>query len=206
MPSLTSATVLDPSDLVDYLDTKRTMSLLYDEGELDDDEEPASIDDIDDNSRAVTLARAAWSEVLAACRRGNIYLQRELVDLANDSARGQYLVELVADIFWCKLVKRRRYVQGDPQAEDPACQRAQEKLEMLRRGERIFVLDDVVSTDTGGGATGVYSDSVSKAGAISVGTFGQTNLRRPDNRFWGCVSNEFNDSLSGGSGSNCGCG
>lgn len=204
MPSLTSATVLSPSDLVDYLDTKRAMELLFDDGDLNDDEEPPSVDDIDDNSRAVTLARAAWAEVVAACRRGNLYLGRELVDLANDAARGQYLVELVADIFWCKLVKRRRYVQGDPQAEDPACQRAQEKLELLRRGERIFVLDDVTATDTGGGATGVYSDTVEKAGAISVGTFGQSNMCHPDNRFWACTTSEAHDTTLGGAGCDCG--
>lgn len=185
MPSLTEPTVLLPSDLIDYMDTGRAMELLTDDIE---GVEPDAVADIDSNTRALKLARAAWAAMVMACRRGDIYDGRELVDLANDEVRGQSLVELVADLFWCRLQKRRRYVEGEPQAADPTCEQAEKQLELLQTGHRIFVLDGVTRTDSDGNALGVYTNVKGPLTAMSVGQLGSDDTYSdPLDRYFGCT-------------------
>ena len=182
MPSLTSTTVLSPSDLVDYMDTNRVCELLVDEGE-----DAIVVADLDTNDRAIKIAQRAWYYMTMATRRGDIYLGRELIDLANDSARGQPLVELVANIFWCSLQKRRRYTKDEPQAQDPACEEAEKMLEMLRNGERIFVLDGVTTTNSAGTATGTYENVKGPPTTLQVGALGSDggNCASRLDRFFG---------------------
>lgn len=207
MPSLTLPTVLNPSDLVDYLPTRRVMQLLYDDDELDEGEDSPSVSTIDENDRAIKLARTAWYEVMTAVRRGNIYGKRELIDLANDEFRGGPLVELVASIFYCKLLKRRRYVSGEPQADEGNCEEANASLERLRAGERIFALEGVAITGTDGSLTGgLYENELGEPTTLSVGQF------RPDScgrlrRFWGCTDRGCSSGslrpTNGGCGGDC---
>lgn len=180
--SVTDGVVIYPSQLLPFFDTRRAMELLYDEGELADDEEVPSGDSIDANARAFAIAQSAWRALLMAATRGKVYSLQELTDLANDPVRGYDLIELVANIFWCRLIKRRRYTKGEPQNEESACQEAEEKLEMLRRAERIFNLEGVVDSTTGTARTNLLG----AATAMSVGTVG--GRCHATDRFWACTS------------------
>ena len=178
----TSGVVVYPSQLLPFVDGGRAMQLLYDDGDLDDDEDPAAATTIDGNVNAFNLCQAAWREVVQACARGKIYTITELTDYANDAVRGLDLIQLVADIFWCKLIRRRRYTPEDPQAQASECQEAQEKLQALRTGERIFDLTGVTASD---GST--YGSEVAEAGAISVGRLGGQRCDNSADRFWACT-------------------
>lgn len=190
-----SGIVVYPSQLLPYFDNMRAMELLYDENELVDATTGAAIDipssdTIDGNARAHAIAARAWGTMKAAVRRGNVYRDRELIDLANDDIRGQMLIELLANIFWCSLLKRRRYVPEEPQGKDQACVDAEEALERLRRGDRIFVLDGVSVTDDDGNPTGdVYGNPLGDSTSMSYGFMGKDNsCRRADRRWWGCTN------------------
>ncbi len=178
--------VLYPSQFGPFVDTKRAMSLLHDEDDLDDDEAVPAWATVDGNERAFYLANAAWREIVQACARGKIYTVAELTDYANDPVRGLDLVNLAADIFWCRLVRRRRYTPGDPQEQASECKEAQERLQMLRQGERIFDLTGVTNSTTGG----VYGSEVAEAGAISVGRLGGQRCEHGARRFWGCMGDD----------------
>lgn len=178
-----------PSLFGPYIDTRRAMQLLYDDGELSDDEDAPTWTTIDGNNHAMALAQYAWMHLQGATRRGNIYGGRELIDLANDQVRGQDLIGLLADIFWCQLIKRRRYVENEPQGKDPSCERAEMMLEQLRQGVRIFVLDGVAVTDDSGASTGTtYTNVMGPPTAMVEGLFGSDpNCPDPARRFWGCT-------------------
>lgn len=190
--------VVWPSQLGPYVDTVRAVELLYDDAELQDDDgnetDPPPFEEIDSNERAFNLTQAAWRDILRACRRGNIYQHRELIDLANDPVRGQDLIELVADLFWFKLVKRRRHPKGEPQNDPEGRERVEAVLEQLRQGERIFDLTGVAVTDEDGNLTGaVYENELGTATAMTRGRFGATDRVGRDRRFWGCVNDDQND-------------
>lgn len=175
--------VLYPSQFGPFLDTKRAMSLLHDEGDLGDDEAVPAWATVDGNERAFYLSQAAWREIVQACARGKIYTAAELTDYANDPVRGLDLVQLASDIFWCKLIRRRRYTPGDPQEQASECKEAQERLQLLRQGERIFDLTGVANSTAGG----TYGSEVAEAGAISVGRLGGQRCDHSADRFWGCT-------------------
>lgn len=174
--------VLYPSQFGPYLDTNRVMELVHDAADLDDDEAVPAWTTVDGNERAFFLTQAAWRLILQAARRGEVYGLQELTDYANDVVRGADLVQLAADLFWCQLIKRRRYTEGEPQGKDPACKTAEEKLELLRRGERIFDLYGVTDSVNGG----TYGNPIGEATAISVGTFGATDQLKTARRMFGC--------------------
>ena len=201
----TDGVVVYPSQLLPFFDTRRAIELLYDETELADDADAPSADTIDANARAFALCQASWREVLMACTRGKIYSLQELTDLANDAVRGYDLIELIADCFWCKLLKRRRYVSGEPQAKDATCEEAEARLQALREGERIFDLEGVIDSSTGTPRTNLLGDAT----AMSVGRFGSTDLLRPDRRYWACTDDDRNDTVMGPLGTDqtgrCGC-
>ena len=207
MPSRTLPTILNPSDLTDYLPTRRVMEYLYDEDELDEGEDPPAVSTIDDNDRAVKFARAAYRDVLSACQRGDVYLKRELIDLANDEYRSGPLVELVAALFWCKLLSRRRYVKGEPQAEEQTCKDAWAKLDLLRKGELIFPMEDVPVSSSAGVLTGeVYTNVMGEPTKMSTGLFRVQGCDRAK-AFWGCVadcSTNASGTLVPTNGSSCG--
>lgn len=197
MPSRTLPTVLLPSDLVDYLPTRRVMEYLYDDTELDQDEDPPAVSTIDDNERALKLARAAYRDVLMAAQRGDVYRKRELIDLANDEYRSGPLVNLVADLFWCKLLKRRRYVKGEPQGEEQSCKEAAELLDLLRKGELIFPMEGVEISDSSGALTGGYYENVmGEPTKLSTGLF-RVQSCDGSRRFWGCVSDSCSTPRTG---------
>lgn len=183
MASLTSSTVLSPSDLLPILDKNRVFDLCVDEGET----RPNS-NNIDSNARALALAREAWYHMTMACRRGDIYEGRELIDLANDSVRGRPLIGLVARIWWGLLLEGRVYTEPEPQANDPRLKRAEEQLEQLRQGERIFVLDGVTQTDSDGASIGTYANEKGEPTTLQVGQLGQSDCSTPDDRFWACTN------------------
>jgi hypothetical protein len=185
----TDGIVVYPSQFLPYIDGARAVELCFDEGTIAVGTaypDPSQIDGLD-NARAI--ADGAWYEVLTACSRGEIYQGRELIDLANDPSRGQVLIKLLANLFWADLIGRRRYAQGEPQAEDVGYKRAQETLEQLRLGERVFDLTGVVQTDASGVPTGsVYGNPVGEASHMSSGRLGvsrtRPHCRQPDDRFW----------------------
>lgn len=206
MASLTAAVPLSPSDLLPYIDGQRAVELCYSDREVGvSGFEYPDEEDIDDIAKAVTACNSAWNRLVSACRKGEIYTARELVDLANDADRGAMLRELVSDLFWGTLIKRRRYVKGEPQGEEQSKETAETQLEQLESGHRIFVLDGVAVTDSSGTPTGqTYGNERSVRGAMSVGGPDQTR-RDPLDRFWGCTGQpERGDSgYSGGSGRCC---
>ena len=195
MASLTSATVLVPTDLLPFMDKNRVYELLVDEGDT-----AVTIDDIDEHATALLLARAAWSKMIGACRRGDIYEGRELVDLANDTERGQALVSLVADLFWCSLQRRRRYTEGEPQAKDAACEEAEKQLENLQSGHRIFVLDGVSISDSNGDLTGgTYTNVKGEPTRLTTGSMGDDgDTTDPLNRLWRCTKPDQYGRYGGG--------
>lgn len=184
---LASSTAYDgvavfPSQLLPFLDGARAMELLADDGETVSESTA-----IDGNSRAFALCQAAWTDMLGACTRGDIYRKRELIDLASDPFRGMVLIELIADLFWGKLIKRRRYVQGEPQAEEAGVERARQALDLLERGQRIFNLDGVAITDSSGVLTGAtYINELGGPTRLHSGKFGARNSTDGLGRFWGC--------------------
>ncbi len=173
--------VLAPSQFGPYVDRKRSMELLYDDGELDDDEAVPAWATVDGNETAFMLAQAAWRDILEAARRGEVYSLQELTDYANDLVRGADLIKLAAGLFWGSLIERRRYTKGEPQGEDPAYEKAQRRLQELRLGERIFDLEGVANSSGGS-----YTNELGVASAISVGTFGATDQCKTARRLWGC--------------------
>jgi hypothetical protein len=181
---------LYPSQLLPYMDGRRTMELLYDDGDLAEGVAVPGPDTIDSNDRAFFLVQAAWQDVLTACRRGQIYGSRELTDLASDPVRGQGLIELVADLFWHKAVKRRRYPVNDPQSEDPGQKEAQDMLELLRTGVRIWDLTGVTRTDSTGAAVGTYANPLGDTTALQAGRLGSTDRDFADRRFWGTTDDD----------------
>jgi hypothetical protein len=121
-----------------------------------------------------------------------------LIDLANDQVRGQDLMELLADLFWCRLIKRRRYTEGEPQGKDAACESAEARLEQLRQGTRIFVLDGVRVTDDNGNLTGdTYDNVMGPPTTIDVGVIG-SDCYDPVSKFWGCTNPCRSDRRRGG--------
>lgn len=176
----TDGTVVYPSQLLPYFDNSRAMEMLFDSGELAVGTETPSSNTIDGNARAFALTQSAWRAVIEAVTRGKLYSIQELTDYANDPIRGADLIELVANIFWCKLVKRRRYVKGEPQQEEAACEEAEKKLEALRHGERIFNLEGIADSTSGT----VRTNLVGETTHLSVGKLGDTDVQDTTRRFW----------------------
>jgi hypothetical protein len=106
---------------------------------------------------------------------------------------GGQLMQLIADVVWCQLVKRRRFTKDSPQGQDPSCERSEELLTKLRNGERIFVLDGVVirngTTNTGTW----YGSEVSEAGLMHAGSLNTGSGIDCAPNFWGCKINRSCD-------------
>lgn len=198
--------VIYPSQFGPYIDTARCMELLYDDGDsllTDEDGNPVpppGFNTIDGNERAFFVAQSAWRSVIQAATRGEVYTIDELTDLANDRVRGQDLIELCADLFWHRLIKRRRYVQGEPQAQDANIERAEAMLEALRRGERIFNLEGVINSSTGS----AYTNVIGEVTALDHGRLGMGDRDFRDNRFWACTNDDRNDPNYSAGGGSCG--
>lgn len=187
-----------PSDLIDFFDFNRYAELLCDGNEVP----VATPSQLDALPRAVNLSGAAENIIAMACRQRSVYTLQQLRDLVSDyhlppgtisgtgadahevGISGQQLIELIADVAWCQANRRKRYAVDSPQAKDPSCDRAEERLNLLRSGERIFVMDGVQKFD-GNTWTGTwYGPEVSLAGVMHGGSLSNAGLCAP--RLWGC--------------------
>lgn len=192
-----------PSDLVDFFDFGRFAELL-----CDGNESPVTTTSaLNALPRAVNLVRTAESAVAMACRTKAIYTLQELRDLVRDyhlpagtisgtgadahevGISGQQIIALIADIAWCRANLRKRYTKESPQGQDPACEDAENRLNLLKSGERIFVLDGVMKYDGDTWTGDWYGSEVSDAGLMGSGNLNDAGLCAP--RLWGCKINRY---------------
>lgn len=146
-----------------------------------------------------------------ACREANYYSLQQLRDLVRDyhlpagnisgtgadahvvGISGGQLIELIANLTWCRANKRKRYTKESPQGQDSACEDGENTLNLLKSGERIFVMDGVMQYDAQGNWTGTwYGADASDAGMMSAGSLNDAGLCAP--RFWGCKLNRYSPS------------
>jgi len=196
-----------PSDFISYFDFNRFAEYLVDGTEV----APANPSQLDANTRAINIVNAAQGDVAAACRKGDYYELQQLRDLvragkssnALQASLGAQILDLIADCAWCRATRRKRYTKASPQGEDPSCEIAENKLEQLRHGERIFVLDGVEQTDGAGNVLGVYGEAVERAGVMEGS---QLVAETIDNavRLWGCKTG--GSTMLGGTGRDIGAG
>lgn len=189
-----------PSDLTDFFDFNRFAELL-----CDTDQEPVTTGSaLDALPRAKNIVAAAENLIVQACRTRDTYSLQELRDLVRDyhlppgtisgtgtaahevGLSGQQLIMLVADLSWCRAMKRKRWVKDSPQGQDPACEDAEAKLDQIRAGDRIFVMQGVEVYDLLGNWTGGwYGTEAPDAGVIQSGNLNtHTGLCAP--RLFGC--------------------
>ena len=209
----------NPSDCVDFFDFNRFAELLCD-GNTTPVTTTSALDAL---PRAVNLVRAAEGLVVMACRTKNYYTLQQLRDLVRDyhlpagtisgtgadahlvGISGAQIIQLIADLVWCKANTRKRYTKESPQGQDSACEDAENKLNLLKSGERIFVMDGVMVYDSLGNWTGTwYGSDASDAGEMLAGNLNDAGLCAP--RLWGCKLNRYSpDSplFNAGDGSSC---
>ena len=207
-----------PSNLVDFFDFNRFAELLCD-GNTSPVTTSAELDAL---PRAVTLVRTAEGMVAMACRTKNTYSLQQLRDLVRDyqlpagtisgtgadahevGISGHQIIELIANLAWCKANSRKRYTKDSPQGQDPACEYAEDRLNLLKAGERIFVMDGVMQYD-GTTWTGTwYGGEISEAGTMSSGNLNDAGLCAP--RLWGCKIGRYGPSsrvIQNGGGNSC---
>ncbi len=188
-----------PGDLVDFFDFTRFAELCCDGSEVP----VTTVSALNALPRAINLVGAAENQVAMAVRQRATYTLQELRDLVRDyhlpagtisgtgadahlvGISGQQLITIIADLAWAGANRRRRYAKGSPQEEDPSRPEAEERLNLLREGSRIFVLDGVEVWD-GDTWTGTwYGPEVSEAGIMVGGSIIDYGLFcKP--RMWGC--------------------
>lgn len=160
-----------PADFLFAYDARRVAEL------LSDTDNPVTPDDIANNETLLRLLEDASAEVRLACRVGERYTADHLAALAVDPTHKYSLIRLVNDICYAFLVSRRGYSSKELQDLAPNWERAQQMLEWLRLGERVF---DASGAPEAGAAVDVITPLqstrctiVSKAsrlfGPISVG-------------------------------------
>lgn len=117
--------------------------------------------DIPTNNRFLTCIRRACGEVEAACMVGGRYAATDLANLTNPadraagkiSASEELLVGLIADLTFGYLYDVRGFAKQGEETSLPQFERALDRLQQLREGERIFGIQPVVDA-------GVMADEV----------------------------------------------
>lgn len=152
-------------DLLTRYDARRVADLVSDTGSRSvyPDSSPVVAAVLDDASGMVD----------AACRVAKRYTVADLNSLTGSTKA--LLVRLVCDIAFGLLVARRGYSAQDQTAMAPQTKAANEMLEMIRRGERLFDCIDVAEA-----GVNVLSLKTRTEGYTS-----QTDLVGRSQRLWG---------------------
>lgn len=190
-----------PSDLFPHIDTQRFCELVVD-GDTTPIPDPA---DLDANTNAVKIVNAAQTKIVQACRKSQIYSIQQLKDLVyasqQDNPQGDQIMLLISDITWCRLTTRKRLAPNSPQQKEPACKEAEDLLDRLQKGERLWVLEGIPQRNEAGEVIGTYGDAGPQAGLMEGGTL-TAACEDPPNLF-GCKWNNCGP-YSTGSGGCCG--
>lgn len=143
-----------------YADTRRLYEYASDTGT------PLSAAAFAASALVAEIIAAAEQEVISACLVGNRYTVDDLTVLAADNVGGSVtggtefgggsvtggttvtgvgakLRRLVAEVAWGLLLNRRKVSANDFAALAPGYKEAQDQLELLRLGERIFPIGGV---------------------------------------------------------------
>lgn len=194
-----------PSDLFAYIDTQRFGELC-----VDGDTAPPTTSELDSNAYAVANVNAAQALIVQACRVSQTYSLQQLKDLVyaaqNDNPQGDQIMLLIADLTWCRIVTRKRPAPKSPQGEYPECKDAEERLNALKRGERIFVLEGMLRRNELGNVVGVYGQEIPDAGLLEAGQLTSPCANPP--QLWGCKQNNCGPRCGGagtGADANGGC-
>lgn len=199
MPVTSPIGNLKVSDLTPYFDWKRFAQLLCD---VNTDIPAGSETALDTNLRALALIKTAYSDLLMAVLEGEQYSKKEIEDLvwaflakSTNEYLGRQVISIVADLLWMRAVQRKRYTAETPQGKDPTIERAENALEMLKKGLRIFVMEGVFITDDKGVATlDTYGNEKPVAGHAVGGDGSLLNDGYPS-KLWGCKHGpNFDDS------------
>lgn len=177
-----------PSDCFPYWDVNRFAELLVD----GDETVPVGSSQINANARAKALVRAAEGKIVEAVRNKAQYTLQELRDLVynvqsggvNGIIMGDSLISLIADLVWCHTFGRKRYSADSPQGKDPSCKNAQDYLNALQKGERVFILQGVAIRDENGTLTGEYYGTQVPDAGVLEGERLHSNIDMAE-RFWG---------------------
>jgi hypothetical protein len=141
-----------PEDLIHFHDEMVVSDLLSDSGE--------PIVDLANHPGLLALLRAAAGRVEAACSVANLYQPKELAQLAGNSEA--LLKEIECDLAMIRLLRRRpgKYEAIQAQVKD-----AEDYLDRLRKGERIF-----------GGIAEVREAGLPQVEGPSIATYERLNL------------------------------
>lgn len=137
---------LTASEFLDFYDARTVAGRL-----LDDGRDAAAIDMLDSTStagrRLALVVQVGEERVLAAVRVGNRYTVLELQALVDGGTAG-LLKSLIAHVAFGELLKRRALPADKFAALAPAYAEAEDYLQLLREGNRIF--DDVPNVPEAG--------------------------------------------------------
>ena len=126
---------LPNNEFLSFYDRRRVASFLSDTGT------PIADGLLATDPILARLINAAEGKVNIACRVGRRYDLGSLASYAATDA-GNVLKELVADLAWHGLISRRGFKEEETAALAPRYAMAEQTLELLRLGERVFEIDD----------------------------------------------------------------
>lgn len=128
------ASYATPSDLADRFDARTLRDLASDTGE--------AVADITSDPHALVALADASGRVDAAVLVGGLYTTDQLGDLTGNSLA--LLKRLVCDLAMCYMMSRRPERYGS-EALAAMHKAADEYLELLRKGERLFDVDVAIA-------------------------------------------------------------
>lgn len=131
------------SDLLTRYDSRRVGDLVSDSGARDANPaaSPVLAACLDDASGMIDLA----------CMVGGRYTPTTLAAMTGNSSKA--LVRLACDLAYGLLVARRGYSSTDQKTMAPQYDQAQNTLELLRKGERVFDIYNGGDPEEGSGTT-----------------------------------------------------
>lgn len=139
------AVYLTPSELLNYYDQRRVLEL------TSDTSVPTVVGVLSSNAIALTAIRMASAELDSHLQTGRRYERSQLEDLitaANaggatetDKKRAEPIKELVAHLAFGRLMSRRGYNADKMRQLAPMFEDAQQKLNLLASGVRVFDID-----------------------------------------------------------------
>lgn len=178
---------LTNDEFLDFYDRRRVASFLSDTGV------PVVDGLLATDARLARLIKSAEGRVNIACRVGRRYDPASLIAYAATDL-GTVLKELVADLAWHGLISRRGLKEEETAALAPRYAMAEQTLELLRLGERVFEIDDAPQAGLPGYTTlGSLVTTSIKAKTAFWGTF----CSNPQ-IINGCINTSNQDCCNGG--------
>lgn len=133
------ANYLDPNEFTTFYDARRVGELLSDTGA------EVAPGDVGSSQLLADLISAATGEINTVCLQGRRYTEQNLQDiLTAGGATKQALNQLCADLVFGMLLARRGYGPDVMERLAPRYKAAQQTLEALYLGKKVFNLSDVI--------------------------------------------------------------